>query len=47
MITIPATIISSVWGSINGYVFAKWKFRGSNLLFALLVFACLFLIRAS
>jgi glucose/mannose transport system permease protein len=38
MITIPATIISSIWGSINGYVFAKWRFRGSNLLFALLVF---------
>ena len=38
MITIPATLISSVWGSINGYVFAKWRFRGSNLLFALLVF---------
>jgi glucose/mannose transport system permease protein len=38
MLAIPATIISAVWGSINGYVFAKWKFRGSNLLFALLVF---------
>jgi ABC-type maltose transport system permease subunit len=38
MMAIPATIISAVWGSINGYVFAKWKFRGSNLLFALLVF---------
>ena len=38
MLSISATIISSVWGSISGYVFAKWKFRGSNLLFALLVF---------
>jgi glucose/mannose transport system permease protein len=38
MLAIPATIISAVWGSINGYVFAKWKFRGSDLLFALLVF---------
>jgi glucose/mannose transport system permease protein len=38
MLAIPATIISAVWGSINGYVFAKWKFRSSNLLFALLVF---------
>jgi glucose/mannose transport system permease protein len=38
MLTIPATIISAVWGSINGYIFSKWKFRGSNLLFALLVF---------
>ncbi len=38
MLTIPATVISAIWGSINGYVFSKWKFRGSNLLFAMLVF---------
>jgi glucose/mannose transport system permease protein len=38
MLAIPATIISAVWGSINGYVFAKWRFRGSNLLFGMLVF---------
>jgi glucose/mannose transport system permease protein len=38
MIAIPATIISACWGSVNGYLFAKWKFRGSNILFALLVF---------
>jgi len=37
-LTIPATIISSILGSINGYIFAKWKFRGSNTLFAVLVF---------
>jgi glucose/mannose transport system permease protein len=38
MIAIPATVISACWGSVNGYLFAKWKFRGSNVLFALLVF---------
>ena len=38
MLAIPATIISAIWGSINGYVFAKWRFRGSNLLFGMLVF---------
>jgi glucose/mannose transport system permease protein len=38
MLAIPATIISAVWGSINGYVFAKWRFRGANLLFGILVF---------
>jgi glucose/mannose transport system permease protein len=38
MIAIPATILSACWGSVNGYLFAKWKFRGSNVLFALLVF---------
>jgi glucose/mannose transport system permease protein len=38
LIAIPATILSACWGSINGYLFSKWKFRGSNVLFALLVF---------
>jgi glucose/mannose transport system permease protein len=37
-LTIPATILSSVFGAINGYIFAKWKFRGANTLFAILVF---------
>jgi glucose/mannose transport system permease protein len=37
-LAIPATIISSVIGSINGYIFSKWKFPGANTLFALLVF---------
>jgi glucose/mannose transport system permease protein len=37
-LTIPATILSSILGSINGYIFSKWKFPGANHLFALLVF---------
>lgn len=35
---IPATIISSFFGAINGYVFSKWKFRGSDVLFTLMLF---------
>ena len=35
LITVPAAIISAFIGSINGYVFAKWKFRGSNVIFIL------------
>ncbi len=35
VITVPAALISAVWGSINGYVFAKWKFPGSNIIFML------------
>jgi glucose/mannose transport system permease protein len=35
MITVPAAIISAFIGSINGYIFAKWKFRGSNVIFIL------------
>jgi glucose/mannose transport system permease protein len=37
-LTVPATIISSMLGSANGYVLSKWKFRGSNTLFTLLLF---------
>ncbi len=37
-LTIPAAIISSFWGSINGYVLAKWRFRGSEPLFMFLLF---------
>jgi glucose/mannose transport system permease protein len=33
-----ATILSSLLGSVNGYLFSKWKFRGSDILFTLLVF---------
>jgi len=33
MIVIPATVISSFIGAINGYVFAKMPFRGHNVVF--------------
>jgi len=35
---VPAAIISSFLGSLNGYVFAKWKFKGSDILFPLILF---------
>ncbi len=35
---IPAAVISSIIGALNGYVFSKWRFRGSEVLFALLLF---------
>jgi glucose/mannose transport system permease protein len=38
IITVPASIISSLMGSMNGYIFAKWRFKGSNLLFLLFLF---------
>src|SRR5579871_2884313 len=33
LLTIPATVISTAIGCINGYVLSKWRFRGSELLF--------------
>ncbi|TJY40716.1 carbohydrate ABC transporter permease [Cohnella pontilimi] len=38
LLAIPATVLSSLLGSMNGYVLSKWTFRGSNLLFALMLF---------
>jgi glucose/mannose transport system permease protein len=38
LLTIPAAIISSILGSLNGYVLSKWKFRGANLIFTLILF---------
>jgi glucose/mannose transport system permease protein len=37
MITIPAVVISSFIGSMNGYIFAKWKFKHSNTVFLLVL----------
>ncbi|HET7055458.1 MAG TPA: carbohydrate ABC transporter permease [Thermomicrobiales bacterium] len=35
---IPATVGSSLLGAVNGYLLSKWKFRGSDVLFSLLLF---------
>ena len=35
---IQSSVISAIIGSINGYVFAKWKFKGSNFIFTLFLF---------
>ncbi len=37
-LAVPATIVSSLLGSLNGYVLAKWRFKGSDLLFTLVLF---------
>jgi glucose/mannose transport system permease protein len=37
-LTVAATILSSMLGSLNGYVLSKWKFRGADFLFTALLF---------
>jgi glucose/mannose transport system permease protein len=39
-ITIPAVLISTLLGALNGYVLSMWRFRGSQLFFGLLLFGC-------
>lgn len=38
LMVVPAVLISTALGALNGYVLTKWRFRGSELLFALLLF---------
>jgi len=35
---IPATIISTLLGALNGYILSKWRFKGSELLFTCMLF---------
>lgn len=37
---IPAVIISTMLGAVNGYVFSKWRFKGSEIIFSLLLIGC-------
>jgi glucose/mannose transport system permease protein len=39
-IAIPAVLISTFLGAVNGYVLTKWRFRGADLVFALMLFGC-------
>jgi glucose/mannose transport system permease protein len=38
LLAVPAALISSVLGSMNGYILSKWKFRGSDVLFTAFLF---------
>lgn len=40
LIAIPAVMISTLIGALNGYVVAQWKFKGANLFFSLMLFGC-------
>ena len=38
LMVVPAVLISTALGAVNGYVFAKWKFRHSELMFGMMLF---------
>jgi len=38
MMVVPAVAISTTLGIVNGYVLAKWRFKGSEVMFAMLLF---------
>ena len=38
LMVIPSALISSFLGSLNGYILAKWKFRGADVIFPFILF---------
>ena len=40
MLAIPAVLISTFIGALNGYVIAQWRFKGADVIFALMLFGC-------
>ena len=37
---VPAVLISTTLGALNGYVLTKWRFRGDTVIFGMMLFAC-------
>ncbi|NDW00396.1 carbohydrate ABC transporter permease [Yangia sp. PrR002] len=40
LIAVPGVLISTLLGAVNGYVIAQWRFKGANIIFALMLFGC-------
>lgn len=40
LMVFPAVFFSTVLGALNGYVFSFWKFKGSEIFFAFILFGC-------
>lgn len=38
IVVLPSTLVSTLWGCFNGYVLAKWRFRGADLVLFMLMF---------
>lgn len=38
MMVVPAVLISTFLGAINGYALTKWRFRGADTIFAMMLF---------
>ncbi|MDP2367378.1 carbohydrate ABC transporter permease [Rhodoferax sp.] len=38
IMVVPAVLVSTLWGAMNGYVLSLWKFRGSEVMFGFMLF---------
>ena len=37
---VPEVLLSTIFGSLNGYVLTKWQFKGHGIVFGLLLLSC-------
>ncbi len=40
LMVIPAVILATALGALNGYILTKWRFKGDNYVFGLMLFSC-------
>jgi glucose/mannose transport system permease protein len=40
LMVVPAVFLSTLLGALNGYVLTKWRFRGDDIVFGLMLLAC-------
>ncbi|MFS8115480.1 carbohydrate ABC transporter permease [Rhizobium jaguaris] len=40
LMVVPAVAISTIVGALNGYVLTKWRFRGAEIFFGMLLLSC-------
>jgi glucose/mannose transport system permease protein len=40
MMVVPAVLISTFLGALNGYVLTKWRFPGHRIVFGMMLFSC-------
>jgi len=40
IMVVPAVLLSTLLGAVNGYVLTQWRFKGDSLVFGLMLFAC-------
>jgi glucose/mannose transport system permease protein len=38
VLVVPATFLSAMLGSMNGYILSKWRFPGANIVFPMMLF---------
>jgi glucose/mannose transport system permease protein len=40
LMVVPAVLLSTLLGAVNGYVLTMWRFKGDTLVYGLMLFAC-------